>query len=431
MRQPTSVATPLTKSTARFAFAALLITPIGCEDSPATPETGASEPSPNASILPSPLASTRPLPLVDAGPNTVSSLSDAGSADAEPRPPISFESDVLLEPDTALMRETAGAVLEAHFAWEPRTAGGRGPARGRFPARIELSSLGRLRFVLESDRMALPEGSELRARTDRYGHLLLWPKLAGYRVLSPGTLRVLFEELRADVSPLQDAKTERKEGGKVLGLPVQVDTIQTAMGTLVLEQAQVGALGGSSALLCRLLSELVLAKPDNRACKADWLPLKAEYGWADGGRFGFLVTSLERTQDLKSQHFLTPPADVPYRQRLLPDGPPPLWVTDEELSRLEPGAKSKPNSPTGSDRQPPEQGLVLTNKFTTPRYFTLGGELLGWLAPNGQVHLKTLRPGGYTLTARDFLGLDEEQRHQVNVPGRKTLGMPKKPDGKP
>lgn len=401
---------------------------LACDDAPTIAEPGATEPSPNASILPSPLASTRPLPLVDAGQSTASSPADAASADAEPAPPTSFETDVALEPESLLLRETPGAVLEAYFAWEPRSAGGRGDPRGRFAVRIELSALGRMRFVVESDKMALPQGSELRARVDRYGHLLVWPKLDGYRVLNAGTLRALFEEMRADVSPLQEAKTERQEGGKVLGLPVQVDTIQTAMGTLVLEQAQVGGLGGSGALVCRLLSELVLAKPDNRACKQDWLPLKAEYGWADAGRFGFLVTSLVRKQDLKSEDFLAPPAEVPFRQRLLPNAPPALWLTDDQLRRLEPGAKVKPSA--GSDKQPPEQGLVLTNKFTTPRYFSLGGELVGWLAPNGQVRLNALRPGGYTLSARDFFGLEEEQRHPVNVPGRKILGLPKKSEGK-
>jgi hypothetical protein len=176
-----------------------------------------------------------------------------------------------------------------------------------------------MRLVIESDRMPLPQRTELRARLDRYGHVLVWPDDGGYRVVAPGTLRAIFEELRADVSPLQAAKTERAGGGKLLGLPVNVDTIQTAMGTLVLEQAQIGDLGESGILLCRLLSELVLAAPDNAACRRDWVPLKAEFGWADAGRFGFLVSGLERVTDLKTNDFLMPPEKGSFRDRQLPD----------------------------------------------------------------------------------------------------------------
>src|SRR5690606_32051737 len=172
----------------------------------------------------------------------------------------------------------------------------------------------------------------------------------------------------------------RRPGGKVLGLPVQVDTIRTSMGTLVMEQAEFGALGGSGALLCRLLLEFVLAKPDNRSCGDDWLPLKAEFGWADGGRFGFLVNSAVRKSDLKTQNFMTPPATLGYRQRQLPESPPPAWADAKELGRIQPGAKHKTSDATKDEgSKAPADGLLVTNGFELPRNRQLNGEQVEWL----------------------------------------------------
>jgi hypothetical protein len=391
-----------------------------CKPEP-EPDPSTQEPSPNASILPSPLASQRPLPLTDASPASHADAFDAGDSDAaEPPTPVYFDTEKALDLDTLPLSEAPGALFEGHFAWEPRSAGGRGDPRGRFPVRIEFSALGRMRMVIESERMPLPEGSELRARFDRYGHVFVWPELTGYRVLAPGTLRAIFEELRADVSPLQEASTESTPGGKVLGLPVRQDTVKTSMGTLVMEQAQIGGLNGAGLLLCRLLSELVLAKPDNNACRGDWTPLKAEFGWAEADRFGFLVSAIERKQDLRTKGLSSPPEEVPFRRRELPPPPPVPWMTEPELARLEPGPKNKAGvEPRGT----PARDLVIANAYESPRYVMLNGEFVAWLGPGAQVHLSGLRPGAYNLVSRDFLGLEPELRANPNVPGRQQLGQ--------
>src|SRR5688572_11518936 len=165
-----------------------------CQDAPRDTEPANTEPSPNASILPSPLASARPLPLKDGGAS--SGPDDAGLVDASlsdattpPSPPSYFDSQHALEPEVLPVTEAPGARLEAQINWQPRSAGGRGDPRGKFALRIELSSLGRMRLVISSDRMALAENTELRARLDRYGHVLVWPERTGYRVVLPGTLR--------------------------------------------------------------------------------------------------------------------------------------------------------------------------------------------------------------------------------------------------
>lgn len=414
------------------AVALLVSTLSACQDEPENAEPVSSEPSPNASILPSPLASAKPRPLTQQDADApVAAVQDAGvddaAADAATPLPIYLDTHRELEVETLAAAEASGARLEAHFTWQPRSVG-RGDPRSRFPLSIELSSLGRMRLTVESDRLPLPKGTELRSRLDRYGHVLVWPEDGGYRVVAPGTLRSIFEELRADVSPLQTAKTQRTGGGKLLGLPVHVDTIQTAMGTLVLEQAQVGDLGESGVLLCRMLSELVLATPDNAACRRDWVPLKAEFGWVESGRLGFLVNTLERVAELKTSNFLMPPAKGAFRNRQLPDRPPSPWLDEAGQRRLEPGAKVKPapaELPADAG-PPPTKGLVLVNHHETPRYILINGDLAAWLAPGAELALKGLRPGGYNLVARDFLGIEPEHALAVNVPGRRWLGTPKR-----
>lgn len=418
----------------RFGVSALVVATAlwGChDDAPDDREPTTDEPSPNASILPSPLASARPLPLKDAGVPAPPPSQDAGSGDAAtdaaaPTPPPSYlETSRDLEVEPLEASEVPGARLEAQLSWQPRSFG-RSDPRGRFALRIDLSAIGRMRLVIESDRMPLPQRTELRARLDRYGHVLVWPDDGGYRVVAPGTLRAIFEELRADVSPLQAAKTERAGGGKLLGLPVNVDTIQTSMGTLVLEQAQVGDLGESGILLCRLLSELVLAEPDNAACRRDWVPLKAEFGWADAGRFGFIVSGLERVTDLKTNDFLMPPEKGGFRNRQLPDKPPKVWLDEADQRRLDPGAKVRatPDDTPDDSVPPPTRGLVLVNQHETPRYVLVNGEVSAWVAPGAELVLRGLRPGSYNILERDFLGLEAEHSLVVNVPGRRWLGTP-------
>lgn len=409
-----------------------------CQDAPKEIEPANTEPSPNASILPSPLASARPLPLTDKDGGASSAPDDAGPIDAAlsdaatpPPPPSYFDSNRALESEVLPATEAAGARLEAQFNWQPRSAGGRGDPRGRFALRIELSSLGRMRLVITSDRMPLAQNTELRARLDRYGHVLVWPESAGYRVVAPGTLRAVFEELRADVSPLLEAKTERAVGGKLLGLPVRVDTIQTAMGTLVLEQAQVGDLGESGILLCRLLSELVLAKPDNPACRTDWVPLKAEFGWVESGNFGFIVNTLERDPALPTAGFSMPPETGDFKNRQLPDKPPGPWLDEDGQRRIEAGAKVRPGPSDATVGAEPAKGLVVINHFETPRYLLLNGEVSAWVAAGAELHLTGLRPGSYTLLARDFFGLEPEHPLVQNVPGRRSLGTPTRDEDVP
>jgi len=169
---------------------------------------------------PSPQAAAEPAPF--ANPPAVSSTSTA-SRDAGP-PPEPLRTDQALAPDVPreLLAREAGAVRDARelggYALQAVLRTGEGPpppraaevnasaidaARRRAETRIAIEmSASRARFVLTGAGLVLPAGTELRARLDRYGHLLLWPGEATYRVVEPGALRALFGERRLDVAPV-------------------------------------------------------------------------------------------------------------------------------------------------------------------------------------------------------------------------------------
>jgi hypothetical protein len=317
-----------------------LVAAAACEQRRSEPPTvsSASEPSPNASILPAPLAAEPPKTAArDAGhaPAT-EAATDAGA----PEPPRAIREDDTLPVETEL-RAAPGLSLEAHFRWlEPLPA--RGPEsdveainkardKAAFDVAIDLSSLGRMRFGFTSRTFPLPQGAELRARDDRYGHILLWPNGSTYTPLAPGTLRATLGEARLDVTPLADPSVTLVGPGNMLGQATQKQRIETSIGKLELEQASVPAAGSAGALLCRLLLELLAVSPESSACRPEWVALRAEYTWASGGRFELEVTKLGKRNELSLEKLMTPPASSDARRGELPGTPfvslrPTSWI---------------------------------------------------------------------------------------------------------
>jgi hypothetical protein len=166
-----------------------------CESRPATVDAGPNEPSPNASILPAPLATApeRIGATVDAA-----APSDAGT-DAEAAEPERLREDRWLSDDTSELREGPGLALKARFRWPDVPAAPRPPEanvealdRARGGASFELGidlGAGRMRVRLASDRFLLPEGTELRSRSDLFGHVLVWPDRSRYVTVPAGALR--------------------------------------------------------------------------------------------------------------------------------------------------------------------------------------------------------------------------------------------------
>ena len=155
--------------------------------------------------------------------------------------------------------------MDARFKWydtPPPPAGApvvsealkKAREKADFRMTVDLSVSGRMRMVLGSPAFPLPATSELRARLDRYGHVLVWPNGNAYRVLIPGALRAMFGERRADVAALVQPKIRRLGAGQLLGFPTTRHELTTETGQLVLEQASVPNVGTSGELLCRFLS---------------------------------------------------------------------------------------------------------------------------------------------------------------------------------
>src|SRR5690606_4793128 len=121
----------------------------------------------------------------------------------------------------------------------------------------------RLRLVLEGDGWVLPPETELRARADRYGHIIVWPGAAKYRPLPPGAMRALLGERRYDVAPIaQAAVRPSPEGGKRIGIKTRKVEVSTRAAKATFEIGKLESLGEGGSLLCRWLLDLMSAPPE-------------------------------------------------------------------------------------------------------------------------------------------------------------------------
>ena len=260
---------------------------VGCDDRKSSARNpGLTEPSPNASILPAPLATgietngAAQADEEDAGHRDGGrAIGDAGS-DAAPPEPHALREDQALAGEVP--RESSGLTLTARFRWLNLTVPVRVPElnidgvqRARdasgFDVVIDLAG-GRMRFAFASRTFTLAVGSELHARDDLYGHALLWPNRTSYTVFTPGALRSVLSEQRADVVPLVRARVSPLPGGSLFALSTERAELSTPTGKLEIEQARAanplpaGFSWASGASLCHLLLELADASPTSPVC---------------------------------------------------------------------------------------------------------------------------------------------------------------------
>lgn len=400
---------------------------LGCESRRAEPlgVPSASEPSPNASVLPAPLVKPAPKPEPREGEHLPSATA-ADGVTAEPPRPIR-EDDVLAS--EAELRASPGLALEARLRWleppPPRSPEGNSDALARarektaFDIALELSPLGRLRVGLGSRAFAFPLGTELRARDDRYGHILVWPRRESYTPLAPGTLRALLSEVRADVAPLADAAVISSGSGSLLGFPTRRQRLETSVGRLELEQATLPAAGSAGTLWCRLLVELLAVAPESTACGTDWVPLRAEYVWTSGARFELEVTKVAKRSELAIDGLLVPPATAAARRGELPELPFVSLLDERELGELRVRALPPANKP---DANAPKVGLLFQNRSDAPRYLLVDGVPLVWLRADAEWLVTGLKTGRYTVQARDFFGAEATPARVVELPVRFTVG---------
>jgi len=399
---------------------------------------------------PSPQATAEPAPLA-AVPATQSSAQPAPDAGPPPEPmrtdkelpadtPHELVRELVREPgrDAGLKevvrdaKELAGYELLAVVRTGEGPPAPKGPevnaagidaARRKTEAHLRIeASQTRARFVL-SGGFVLPSGTELRARADRYGHLVFLPGEDTYRIAEPGALRALVGERRLDVAPLSPARVVSPgDGAPRLSLRTRRVEVTTRAASAMFELATLREAGEGGVLVCRLLLDLMSAPPSASACGADEVPLHAELRWKTQGSLVFDVTSLARRTDMPMQELAAPPSTSRFAPDLPPLPPGGALLSKADLAALRNGPVDVPPPPRDAGVPPPEAGLLLVDGSDELRVAWIDGVPAAWVAPGGRELLPSLVRGRYTLQWRTALGDSWSDAQTVNVPGASELG---------
>jgi hypothetical protein len=281
----------------------------------------------------------------------------------------------------------------------------------------------RARFVF-SGGFVLPQSTELRARADRYGHLLFWPGEDTYRIVEPGALRALVGERRLDVAPLSQADVAPSgEGAHHLNSRTRKIEVTTRAAKATLELATLRDAGDGGVLVCRWLLDLMSAHPGAAVCATDEVPLHAELRWTTQGSLQFDVTSAVRRVDLLVSDLAAPPTSASFVATR-----PPLPNGESLLSKAELAAfrsapiELAPSTSKDAQAPSPESGLVLVDSTDELRVAWLDGVPIAWVAPGGREVIPSLLHGRYTLQWRTFLGDAWDTPETVIVPGTSEIG---------
>jgi hypothetical protein len=336
-----------------------------------------------------------------------------------------------LAADALTARDATGYSLSAAFHWgdlpQPAPVPELAPGaikdalhKTELTVDVDLSTSGRLRISIESAAFPLPAHAEIRARTSYYGHVLVWPDGTSYRVLSPGSLRAMFAERRADVAPLLRAKVRPSAGQTLLAHKTVRADIDTSLGTLTLDQAPTPGSGTSGELLCRFLLELIGAEPTTEVCHAERIPLQALYRWESGGTLTFVVTSFSEKRDLPLGYLYVPPAGAKFLPGELPPSSSGVFLTQGDLARF----RSRAVKTAAPGPRAPGEGILADNQTTTLQYLVLDGVPVAWVRPKSRQYVIGPPPGRYSVAFRDFLGATVTPVQTVDLPAFVRVGTP-------
>ncbi len=293
-------------------------------------------------------------------------------------------------------------------------------AKRKTEARMTIAvSPTRARFALNSG-FVLPPGTELRARSDRYGHLLLWPGEGTYRVVQTGALRALIGERRLDVAPLSPAEVRSVGEGRRLNLRTRHIEVSTRAGRASLELAEVRDAGDGGILVCRFLLDLMSASPSAAPCVTDEVPLHAELRWATRGAFVFDMTSILRQADISPQDLAAPPQGLTLAEVPPPEQPSEVFVQRGDLTAFRTTAVDLPL--TASRDKAPDAGLLLVNSSDELRIAWIDGVAVAWVAPGERLALASMLRGRYAVQWRTFLGDSWEPADTVVLPATSEVG---------
>ena len=378
--------------TAGFVFCLALL---GCEPT-ATPskdeEPDNHEPSPNAQILPAPLSGSQ-----------ARANKDAATVAPAPAPALVV---VPLPTDRALREETALGItnaatpaltgVEFDFEWalpDVQRPSHDGPlARAQTHFHVELALAGadriaRLRVRLDGALFVLPEQTELRGRSDRYGWIALWPDGRSYRTVPRGALATLFEERRVDVMPPFDVEVDVAETGMHGDKSVVRRRLKSPLGTLELAMMDAPELGEATLGFCDVLLEFLRVRRTPETCVAGELPLTARYKWAAGGEWTATLERMKKRTDLNPAQFQLPPAMPIFKPGELPPDEARPWTAAESAALFPPSK---------------EGHVVFRNTLDVPVVLLFDGVPVTRLDAGQEASIPVARSVKYH--ARDFLG---------------------------
>lgn len=402
---------------ARPCWLLVLAVMAACKAQSGGPETTPdATPSPQATAIPAPLAT----PAVNASAGVI--VTPEGGP-----PPVSLRGDVALGPDT-LARETVGYTLSAVFKpsdlnGPPRAnevnGAGLDAARKRTELRVAIDlSPSRMRIALLGNGWVLPPDTELRARADHYGHVVVWPGALTYRPLAPGALRALLGERRFDVAPMTLAEiTTKDEQGKRIGIRTRKVEVATRAAKATFEVGRLPELGEGGILLCRALLDLMNAPPSSAVCADGELPVRAELRWTARGAIGFELTGVLKKADMATASLLVPPVNAAFAESPLTAAGVQAALTAAELAAFRTGPIDVSPVPHGT-----ESGLVVANPSDQLRVLQLDGITVAWAAPGARDVLQGLHRGRYFVQWRTFLGESFDLPSTQTVPGTTQPG---------
>lgn len=379
----------------------------------------------------SPQASAMPAPLALA-PSALASAPAVALTEGGPTP-VPFRGDFPLAPDS-LVRESVGYAMSAVMtpgdaSGPPRAtevnAAGLDAARKKTELRLAIDvSPSRLRVVLVGGGWVLPSDTELRARSDRYGHVVVLPGAALYRPLAPGALRALVGERRFDVAPLTAAElTPRDDVGKRIGVRTRKVDVATRAAKARFEIGRLPDLGDGGVLLCRMLLDLMNAPPSTALCTDGELPLRAELRWTGRGSLAFELTGVLKRDKLESAvppaSILVPPPTAAFSAAPLPLSGVQALLTPAELGSLRTGPIDIATPAAG---RAPLEGLVVANATDQLRVLYVDGIPVALAAPGSKDLLVGLHRGRYIMQWRTFLGDAFDPPLTQTVPGQAQVG---------
>lgn len=266
-----------------------------------------------------------------------------------------------------------------------------------FPAKLQ-GQIGGARMWLQpsEDGFSAPFEFELRARTDRIGHLLLWSDKRKYRAMPPGSLRPFFTDGSFDVAPV--ATAEGNDGLRKM-----------PAGKFTVQKAKRAGLAEAGTLLCRMVSEFAQVAPGSVLCGADEYPSKVVYEW-DGDARESMTLTIElgaKPEVAAPDAWQVPPAMARWSSR------PASALSAPALFK---GASEKLSAggETGA--------LTVSNRTNLPRMVWLDATPVAWLSAGESLLLDAVRKGNYVLDCRSFWGDEKLPTANAKVPGKVSCG---------